>query len=93
MHDLRSDFDQEGVRLLDVLAGAGAEADVVQSDAPLLEPLAAMLGRRGLDPEPGPPADAVVDAGRVGDAGQPQERQQLRKNPRAAAKSPAQTKI
>ena len=75
--DVRADPDQEGVDLVDIVAAAGPETDVVQPDRALLEAFSGMAGRRRLDAERGAPADAVIGAVGIGDAGQAQERQQL----------------
>jgi len=72
-----SDRDQEGVGLLDLLALADPEADVVQADAALVEPLRRAAGRPSADTEPGPAADAVVGPAGVHHRLQPQERQKL----------------
>src|SRR5580704_9572302 len=53
----------------------------MQADRALLEPLSPMARRRRLDPEPGAPPDAVVDARPVRDAGHPHEGQELRIEP------------
>ncbi len=74
---MRADSRQEGVGLVDVLAAAGAEADVVQPNRPLLEPLPSVRWRRRLDAEPGAPADAIVCLRGIGDTGQAHEGQQL----------------
>ena len=65
------------VQFVDVGALAGAEAEMMQADALLLEGGACVLGRRRADPDRGAAADAVI--GRVGidDGLQPEKRQQL----------------
>src|SRR5262249_13374337 len=62
---------------VDVLARAGAEADMMQAYAALVEALALVLrGRRG-DQHPGPPADAVVAVGLVHHLGEAEEGKEL----------------
>src|SRR5262245_42822929 len=78
LHDVCADLAGEGVRGVDVLAGARAEADVVEPDAALVEALAGVLRRGGAQAEGRPPADAVVEALRVEDRLHAEEGQELR---------------
>ena len=65
------------MQLVDVGALAGAEAQMMQADALLLERSAGVLGRRRADPDCGAAADAVIRRLGVDDGLQPEKRQQL----------------
>src|SRR6266571_3856339 len=75
--DLCVERAEKGVQLIDVGALAGAEAEMVQADALLLERGALMLGRWRADPDRGASADAVIGGLGIDDGFQPEERQQL----------------
>src|SRR5262245_21953205 len=78
LHDVRPDLAGEGVRRVDVLAGARAEADVVEPDASLVEALAGVLRRGRAQAEGRAAADAVVEAVRVEHGLHAEEGQELR---------------
>ncbi len=77
MYDARTDLDQEAMGFIDIAAFASAKTDVMQTNISLHEALSPRPGRRRFDAEAGARADAIVDAGRIRDDFQSQERQQF----------------
>src|SRR5689334_10261659 len=77
MNDERADLDKKAMRLVDIATLAGAKADMMQTDITLDETLALRSRRWRFDAEAGSRTDAIVDARRIRDDLQPQERQQL----------------
>src|SRR5205814_3246809 len=75
--DVRSKRDYEVVQFVDVGALAGAETQMVQTDAILLECRAGVFGRRRADPDRGASADAVIRRVGVDDRLHAEEWQQL----------------
>ena len=65
------------MQLVDVGALAGAEAEMMQADALLLECRALVFGRRRADPDGSPAADAIIGRLGIDDGFEPQKRQQL----------------
>ncbi len=68
---------QKAVQFVDVGALAGAEAQMVQADAILLERTSRMLRRRRADPDCGTSADTVVSCIGIDHRSQPEKWQQL----------------
>ena len=76
-NDLHIERLQKRVQFVDVGALAGAEAEMMEADALLLECSASMLRRRRRDGDRGASADAVIGRVGVDDRLQPKKRQQL----------------
>jgi hypothetical protein len=75
-NDLHTECAQKAVQFIDVGALAGAETQMVETDALLLERRACVLGRRRADPDRGASADALIRFLGVDDRLQPEKRQQ-----------------
>src|SRR5205814_4000348 len=76
-NDLCAERTQEHVQFIDVGALAGAETQMMQTDAILLECRAGVCGRRRADPDRGASADAVIRRVGVDDRLHAEEWQQL----------------
>jgi hypothetical protein len=76
-NDFHAKRTQEAVQFIDVGALAGAETQMVQADAILLERSSGVLGRRRADPDRRASADAVISRVGIDDRLQPKKRQQL----------------
>ena len=74
--DVAAELAHLGRRLVDILAGARAHAEVVQAYPVLLEASAFVLGRAALDADRGTAADVIEEVVAVVDLLQPEERQQ-----------------
>src|SRR4051794_2288344 len=75
--DLRTERLEKAVQLVDVGALAGAEAEMMQTDALLFERRAFMFGGRRTDADRGTAADAIIGRLGVDHRFQPEKRQQL----------------
>src|SRR5689334_1339269 len=75
--DFRAKLDNESVELVDIGALAGAKAEMVQPDAPLVEGSIRVFRRRRADAERGASADAIIIGVGIDDRRHAEERQQL----------------